>query len=385
VVERGDYPGSKSVTGGRLYLNPIKDLLPWDEAPLERHVVKERLTMMQKGASTSLEFTTQSFKDHSWTVLGSKLGRFLGEKAKEKGAFIISKNKVDDLIYQNGKVVGIRSGEAEIGAKVVVAADGALSLLAEKAGLLKSKEPRNFAVAVKEVIELPREVIEERFNLRGKEGAAELFLGVTKCMGGGFLYTNLESISLGVVVSIKGLMEMKLESFQIMEEFKSHPQVSRLIEGGEAVEYSAHLIPEGGMRAIPKLFSDGILVVGDAAGFALNMGLTVRGMDFAIASGALAAWAIKKAFKEGDFSKDTLSYYEKLLKESFVLKDLHTFRNAPDVLENPRLFTYYPKVICDLLEKLFWVPQGPKQKLSSTILKAFSLRDLMDVISLRRI
>jgi electron transfer flavoprotein-quinone oxidoreductase len=120
---------------------------------------------------------------------------------------------------------------------------------------------------------------------------------------------------------------------------------------------------------MPKLFGDGILVVGDAAGFGLNMLMTVRGMEYALASGAMAAQAIKRAREQNDFSAATLSYYEQLIKDSFIYKELQTFSNVLGFMENPRLFNLYPQVFCDLFEKLMWIDEQPKQKMSTTILQ----------------
>jgi len=172
-----------------------------------------------------------------------------------------------------------------------------------------------------------------------------------------------------------------------MEAFKERPEISVLLRGGEVVEYSAHVITEGGLHAMPRLFSDGILVVGDAAGLGLNMLVTVRGMEYALASGAMAAQAIIRAKDKGDFSASTLAYYEELLKDSFILKDLHTFRHALSILENPRLVNLYPQVICDLLEQLLWIDDGPKQGLFRTVFsevrtKLLDFSTLRDVLSL---
>jgi electron transfer flavoprotein-quinone oxidoreductase len=378
VAEKGDFPGSKNVTGGRIYLNPVRDLFPdlWDGAPLERHVVREKLTMMAGTSSTTVELRSNKFDQepyHSYTILRAKFDRWFGDKVAEKGAFVIPKSKVDDLVFQDGRVAGIVADGDEIYADVVVAADGVLSLMAEKAGLRKEQQPKHYAVSVKEVIELPRQTIEDRFNLEGDQGLAQLFFGTLTqgMMGGGFLYTNLESISLGLVVGIEALMEKepKLEAHQMIEDFKQRPEIRVLIEGGEVVEYSAHVVTEGGIHAIPKLFDDGILVVGDAAGFGLNMLMTVRGMEYALASGAMAAQAIKRARKQNDFSASTLSYYEQLVKDSFIYKELQTFSHVLNFMENPRLFNLYPQVFCDLFEKLMWIDEQPKQKMSTTLLQ----------------
>jgi electron transfer flavoprotein-quinone oxidoreductase len=384
VVERGDYAGSKNVTGGRLYLEPVRPYLPdvWDGAPFERRVVKERLTLMAPQASITVELSSNSFKKeppYSFTVLRATFDQWLAEKVGEKGALVVPGYKVDDVLMENGRVVGIRSSEAEVQADVVVAADGILSFIAEKAGLRKRHDPRNFAVGVKEVIELPAEKIQDRFGLQEGEGAAQLFFGsiTDGMMGGGFLYTNRQSLSLGLVIGIHDLMaeqpspggDLLSQPHDLMEAFKARPEIQVLIAGGHPVEYSAHTIPEGGLRGIPKLVADGIVVVGDAAGLALNQAVTVRGMDMALVSGVLAARAILHAREKNDFSAASLAHYEHALKDSFVYKDITTFQSMPEFLSNPRLFNEYPQVACDLLEQIMWVGASPKEKISDTALR----------------
>jgi electron transfer flavoprotein-quinone oxidoreductase len=119
---------------------------------------------------------------------------------------------------------------------------------------------------------------------------------------------------------------------------------------------------------MPKLHGNGILVTGDAAGLNLNTGLTVRGMEFAIASGVFAGRAIKQAEDAHDLSKAPLNY-DRQMKDSFVLKDMYTFRDAPSFLENPRLFNVYPQVLCDTMGKLMAIGEGPKRKLTSTAMQ----------------
>ncbi|HID62980.1 MAG TPA: FAD-dependent oxidoreductase [Anaerolineae bacterium] len=396
IVERGDFAGSKNVTGGRIYLNPVRDLFPdlWEQAPLERHVTRERLTAMARESSTTIELRSERFNRrpyHSYTILRARFDRWFADQVAEKGAFLVSKNKVDDLIVEDGRVMGIVADGDKIYADVVVAADGILSLMAEKAGLRGKQHPKHFAVSMKEIIELPRQTIEDRFNLEDDQGLAQLFFGelTQGMMGGGFLYTNLESISLGLVIGIEALMERDplQEVHLLMEAFKERPEIRVLLDGGEVVEYSAHVVTEGGIHAMPRLFSAGILVVGDAAGLGLNMLTTIRGMEYALASGAMAAQAIQKAREKNDFSASALAYYEELLKDSFILKDMHTFRHALNTLENPRLINLYPQVACDLLEKVMWIDDGPKEGLFNTVFgevrsKLLSFTTLKDVLSL---
>ena len=398
VVERGDYPGSKNVTGGRLYMNPVRRYMSeiWDEAPFERYVCKEKLTMLSNGSSLTVELHSDDFTKkphHSYTLLRPVFDKWLAERTTAAGAAVVTKYKVDGVLRQDNRIVGIKAEGEEIGANVVVAADGALSFMAQEAGLSSGPDPEHFAIGVKETLELPRKVIEDRFNLQGDEGCAQLYFGsITKgSTGGGFLYTNRESISMGIVVGIAALMKSaeQLETVQLMESFKERAEISTLIEGAETIEYSAHSIPEGGINSIPRLYGDGILVVGDAAGFALNMGILVRGMDLAIASGAIAAEAIKSAKQRGDYSSTSLSTYQAMLRDSFVLKDLHTFRNVWKVLNNPRLFEKYPGISTELLKDLMWVGTDPKQKLSSTVLKHLrkniSMPTLKDAIEFMKI
>lgn len=399
VVERGDFPGSKNVTGGRIYVKPIEGMVGdmLQGAPFERKVVREQWSFLGDGNSVSIDLASDRFRqeNHSLTVLRATLDRWLSEKLMEKGVFVIPKYRVDDLLWEEGKVAGIRAGSEEIYANVVVAADGVLSFMGEKAGLKSKLEPCKYAVGIKEIIELPEEKINDRFNVATGEGVAHLYLGdVTKGLfGGGFLYTNKESVSLGIVIGIKALMERQpsMETHTLMDLFKDRYEVKRLVEGGRLSEYSAHVIPEGGYDGISKLYGNGIVLVGDAAGFALNMGVTVRGMEFAVASGIIAAETIVQAKEREDYSEASLRFYETKLKETFVLKDLETFKDMPQYLDNESLFAFYPRSFPNLLEKVMWFDRGPKERMGKTLWKDIkssgmvSLKRLKDIYGIRKI
>jgi electron transfer flavoprotein-quinone oxidoreductase len=376
VLERGDFSGSKNITGGRIYLSPLQSYLPdlWKDAPLERHVTKEILTLMGETNSTTLELYSDRFNHPpypSYTILRAKFDRWLADVVSEKGIFVIPEKKVDDLIKDGTKVIGIKSGDEEFGADCVVGADGILSFIAEKAGFRQPFRPEHFAVGFKEVIELDPKTIEDRFCLGEGEGTAQLFVGtLTKgMMGGGFLYTNRESLSLGIVIGIHSLncREPRQEVYKLLDDFKERPEIKNLVKGGNPIEYSAHLINEGGIHIMPKLYGDGILVIGDAAGLGLNMLVTVRGMEYAMASGVLAGRAIKRAKEKNDFSAASLAHYEELLKGSFIMKEMHAFRSSLHILENERLFSKYPQAISNLFEKVMTVDADPKRGLYMTI------------------
>jgi electron transfer flavoprotein-quinone oxidoreductase len=399
VLERGDFSGSKNVTGGRIYVGPIRDYLPdlWKEAPLERHVTKEFITLLGEMNSTTFELYSDRFNRQpypSYTILRAKFDRWLADLVSEKGVFVIPQKNVKDLIKDGEKIIGIKTEDEEIGSDCVVASDGILSFLAEKAGLRKPFQPQHFAVGFKEVIALDSKAIEDRFRLGENEGAAQLFVGsLTRgMMGGGFLYTNRDSLSLGIVVGIESLnqREPREEIYKFLDAFKERPEIKNLIRGGEVVEYSTHLISEGGLHIKPKIYGEGILVTGDAAGLGLNMLVTVRGMEYAMVSGVLAGRAVKRAKEKNDFSASSLAYYEKLLNESFIIKEMNHFKNTLSILENKRLFSKYPQAISNLFEKVMRVDEHPKEELYKTISEVvkkefFNLETLKDLLQLRKI
>ncbi len=399
LLERGDAPGSKNVTGGRIYVEPLRALLPSivDDAPFERHVVKEMITVLDEESSVHLEYAQDAWRKQpymSYTVLRARLDQWFSEKVAEKGGFVIPNRRVDDLLWEDGRVAGVKAGGEEIGAHIVIAADGALSFVAEKAGLREPLKPVNYALAIKEVHKIDEKSIEERFGLDAGEGAANLFVGaVTKGMfGGGFLYTNKDTLSLGIVVGIDALMRKspQIEAYRLMDDFKARPDVARWIRGGEMKEYAAHIISEAGINGISRLYTAGMLVAGDAAGFALNMGITVRGMEFAVASGVIAADVAVEALNKGDVSKGFLAEYEKRLRASFVLRDMETFRHSKEALENPRLFTVYPKFLSSLLKVLFTVSGTPRKglyKSARAVAKEYILNweGMKDFWSLRKL
>jgi electron transfer flavoprotein-quinone oxidoreductase len=389
VLERGDYPGSKNISGGRIYLNPVRDLFPglWDEAPLERAIVREGASLMARNRSVTFHYTGSELraeKPQSYSVLRSKFDRWFSERVEERGAMLLSKTLVTDVIRENGKIAGVIAGGDELRADAVIACDGALSLIPEKAGLRGPGRAHDFAVGVKELIQLDPNLINDRFHVADGEGAAHLFVGdVTKGLfGGGFLYTNRESVSLGLVISIEDIAKEEAAGDvpALFESFKARPEIEPLIRGGKTVEYGAHVIPEGGYRSLCPLFGDGILVAGDSAGLALNLGFTVRGMEFALASGYFAAKTVMQAKAAGRFDAATLSVYQNLMEDSFVLKDFRTFQETPRVLSNPHLFGHYPELAGNLLRDLYSIPAGHKSPIFTTLRRHLTLSQLWTML-----
>ena len=371
VVERGRKPGSKNVYGGRIYAHVLDKLYPEyvKEAPVERWVRKERISFLTEDSGTTIEFETNNVEHKSFTASLSDFTEWLGKKAEAAGAMIVTESPVDSLVINDGKVVGIRSGNDEVYGDVVVSAEGINRLVLERSGLAPKLEPKMVGVGVKEVIKLGRKVINERFNLDEDEGVAWALAGFPThyAPGGAFIYTNKDAITLGLVIYLSHGDKVDTPIYDLVEEFRLHPFINRLIKDGQLLEYSGHLTPVMGLNASPpSLYGNGYLVIGDAAGFLLHGGIIIRGVDFAIESGRVAAEAITKVHEGGgNFDETSLSLYGKLLEESFVMRELRAFRNAYKALDEPRLYNDYAKFINAFLKRYFDVDGAPR-KLFST-------------------
>jgi electron transfer flavoprotein-quinone oxidoreductase len=220
------------------------------------------------------------------------------------------------------------------------------------------------ALGVRALFRLKEEEINERFNLTRTQGATCEFLGCTDGIrGGGFIYTQTETLSAGVVLHLDALKKKGKAPYVLFEEFIGLTPVSRYLRGARLVEYSAHLLPEGGYRMVPRLFTDGMLVAGDAAALCYTNGLNQEGMNLAIASGCMAAETVVDAFTRGDFSSKQLSQYAARLKDSFVLKDMKTFKEAVSWMHTERLFSEYPQLINKIMEEIFRSDGKPRRKI----------------------
>ncbi len=372
LIERGDAPGSKNMFGGMLPNCPVmEELLPGfcDEAPWERHVVKRVLTILSDTSSTSLAFESKNFDTppyNGYTLFRPVFDRWYAEKARAAGATLLTGCLVEDLLYKGNAVCGVRVGrdKGEINAPVVMVGDGVLSLLAKKAGLVKEPKPSDMALGVKALFRLPEEEINARFNLVRRQGATQEFLGCTEGIrGGGFIYTQTETLSVGLVFHLDALKKSGSAPYDLFERFLALDPVRKTLKGAQLVEYSAHVLPEGGYKMVPRLFTDGMLIAGDAAGLCYTNGLNQEGMNLAATSGFHAAETICDAFEKGDFSSRRLAEYETRLKGSFVLQDMKTFEKAVDLMHNERLFSVYPALVGTILEELYRSDGKPRKKM----------------------
>lgn len=387
VIERGNYAGSKNMTGGRIYTHSLEKIIPGfaKQAPLERKISKEKVSFMTANAGVTLDYHAQHPEDplkESYSILRGKFDQWFMEQAEAQGAQFIAGIRIDEIILQDGKVIGVQADGDILEANTVILAEGVNALLGEKLGMVERVKPDSVAVGVKELIELPAGLIQDRFNPTENEGAAWLFAGYPSAglMGGGFLYTNKESLSLGLVCGLNHIEKAPKSVPQMLEDFKNHPLIKPLVAGGKMIEYSAHVVPEAGINMLPKLIGNGVLITGDAAGFCINVGYTIRGMDLAIASGEAAAKAVLAAKEKGDYSEAGLASYKTLLDESFVMKDLKLYKKLPAFLENPRMFSQYPQMVADIMADMFIVDGAPAKPLRKKIMARVKQVGYMNLI-----
>lgn len=373
LLERGEYPGAKNVSGAVLYgTSFLERLLPGFRlsAPVERYITRRSIGFMSDSALFSLDYKSSSADvppNYGFTVLRPQFDRWLAQRAVEAGALLVPKTVVDGLIREKGAVKGVRSRreKGELYADVVVAADGVNSFLAREAGLRGEFSLQEMTLGIKEVIALDRQLLEERFQINGNEGVAYEFLGsVTgNVCGGGFLYTNRESLSIGIIFQLSSLLRERARPYELLDGLKNHPSILPLIRGGSVKEYSAHMIPEGGWKMFPKLYAPGLLVAGDAAGMVLAAGCYLQGINYAMVAGEAAARTVIAAAKDRDFSALSLARYETFLREQKLIQDFQRFQKAPEFFLNQRIQNVYPAMICRLAEQVFHAAGGPKEKI----------------------
>jgi electron transfer flavoprotein-quinone oxidoreductase len=383
LLERGEYPGAKNVFGGVLYRQQIEELVPdfLDDKnpPVERHIVEQRIWMMGKESAVTFGHRNEAYKSpyNCFTGIRAKFDQWLAEKAVAAGAIPVYETVALDVIREGERVVGVRTDreDGDIYADTVIIADGVNSMLGKAMGVHREWNPDEVSLAVKEIIMLPKEKIEDRFGLEGDEGVTIEFMGETsKGMAGmGFLYTNKESISLGIGVMVNHLRQSRLKPHELLEEVKRHPSIRKLIQGGEVKEYAAHLIPEGGYGSIPPLSGSGWCITGDAAQL-VNF-VHREGTNLAMVSGRLAAEAVIEAKGRGDFSAASLRRYDDSIRSTFVMSDLKKYKGMHALLKEydpSLLFERLPKAVNEAAYEMFLVngiSKAEKQKKAVKLVK----------------
>lgn len=331
LLERGSYPGSKNMFGGVLYTESTAQIVPefWNEAPLERMITRDTLCFLDYDSAVELGFTGLRFGKAPYnkiTAMRPHFDRWLAKKAVEAGAVLQTNTMVRHLLYEKktmgrGPVCGVILDDgSSMKADLVILAEGVSALLTKEAGLAKSTPAKELGLWVREVISLPKEKIEDRFHLENNEGAVLAMLGqpTTQAIGLASIFTNRESISLLLGVSVDKISQNRLVLPDLLLRLKEHPYVRRLIAGGRSESYAAHMIPMGGKPAQPKFYADGLMVVGDAAVMISGR----RGSDLAMLSGKAAAETAVHARAKQDFSANILKEYKRKLTGSFYQKNI---------------------------------------------------------------
>lgn len=377
LLERGAEPGSKNLSGGVLYCRVLEQVFPGfvDQAPVERRITRNTLMFLNATSSVSVDYRDQRLAEpvNAVTVLRARLDAWLARQCEDAGVMVLPGVRVDGLLRDGEQVVGVRAGDDELRARVVVAADGVNSFVVRSAGIRGPEPTKHLAVGVKSVVGLPRAVIDERFGVGGDQGAAYAVVGdcTQGVAGGGFLYTNAESLSAGVVLRLDDLVASGLQTSAIHDAFLAHPSIAPLLEGGELLEYGCHLtIEDGPAMAAHDLTRPGLMIVGDAAGFTLNTGMTVRGMDLAAGSAIAAAAAADRALAADDVSQAAMDGYLTELASSFVGADLATYAKAPAFLDSALLYEKVGPMLADVMHGVFDLDTSPRRHLRTTARQA---------------
>ncbi len=375
LVDRAKPIGAKNLSGGVIWGHEMDKLLGPDwykDCPVERPVTRKGVHFLTEDSDFGISFEKEAWTEpphKGWIVLRAKTDKWFAEKVEEAGGMVVEGINVEHVVEEGGKVVGIEQAGETLRANAVVIADGANSRLSIDMGLREETNDKipieHAALGIKEIVHLGEETINERFQVDETSGVAhEYVCGWTEgdVMAGGFLYTNKDTISLGVVVRLDSLWNQKKVSHDIMEEFRLHPSVNKLLEGGELVEYGAHLIPEGGLEFVEERSGPGWMLVGDAAGFCFSNGMMIQGMNYAVGSGVRAADAILEMKDKGDWSAAGFHGYEERLKDSYIWKDFERFSDMEEVVWNPRMHHTYPQFIESLFTEMFTQDETPKKK-----------------------
>ncbi len=344
LIEKGNSIGSHILSGAVIKSDVFKELLPdveFSEIPFNARVKKDSTVWLTENGSIKMPFHVPYMNNiGNYTASLGQLCKYLATKAQEKGVEIYTGFAVDEILYRDGKVSGAKTKDTGldhhghqlenfqpgtcVDARITIFAEGTRGSLAKmlikKFNLNKDRNEMVYSLGVKEIWTLPAGNIEpgEIYHTMGYPLNMDEF-------GGGFIYgLNDNKVALGLVVGL----DYKDPSFDVHDAFqvwKTTPFVSNILKGGKMVEYGAKTLPEGGYYAIPKLYTDNALIVGDSAGMVTMPAL--KGVHLAIKSGMLAAMAAAKALAANDTSENSLQLYETLVNESLIYKEMYPVRN----------------------------------------------------------
>lgn len=379
IIEKAKRPGTKNVMGGILYPKSIDPVFPgfWkNEKVIERPIVEENIWLLNGNDAVKFGFRSEEFKSgvpNAYSVLRVKFDEWAAKEAKTAGAMVLPATRVDDVIRDGTQIIGVKTDrpDGDIYAPIVILAEGANPFIARRAGLAREYKPHELALTVKEIISLDVRTIEERFNLNSGDGCTFEVFGASTggLLGYAFIYTNKDSLSIGLGALVSDFIENKIRPYDMLEDFKAHPAIKPLLAGGKVMEYMSHLIPEAGYGALPTLFSDGVMIAGDAG--MLTNAVHREGSNFAIQSGWMAGQTAVVAHQKHDFSAQTLSAYRAKLEKSFIMKDLRKYQGlTPYVMKKRKEFLeLYPGMLTEAAKEMFSVDNVSKKEKEHKIMK----------------
>ncbi|HTT26462.1 MAG TPA: hypothetical protein VMH90_05835, partial [Thermoplasmata archaeon] len=362
LLERGAEAGTKNLSGGVLWGGDLDGILPeWrSQMPVERHVVRKRFGLLTEDRAFSASLSDPTWRTApyvGYTVLRARTDAWMAQQAEAAGATVVTSVPVDGLAWDGTTARGVIQGGERMSAPITLVCDGANSRVS--LGTPIRPRPRLEEAAtelgLKEVYRLDAATIEERFAVGPDEAHVEEWIcggfppGV---MGGGFLYTNRDTVSVGLILQIASLKGSGTHSYDLLERFKLHPAIAPRLAGGELIEYGAKLISSGWASRPAAFHGDGWMVCGDAAGFVYSNGLVIQGMNYALRSGLLAAETALDALRAKDPSAARLAGYDARLEAAHVLADFRDSHGLDQVKWNPRLYREYPLALVDVLH--YW-------------------------------
>src|SRR5690349_8839799 len=345
VIEKGSAVGAHILSGAVMDPRGLAELIPdfkEQGAPLEAEVKEDFFYYLTKNRAIRSPINPPPLNNHGYYIVSlNRLTAWLGEKCEEAGVDIFPEFPGADLLFdENDRVVGVRTGDKGIDkegkqkpnfepgvdllAKVTVLGEGPrgslTKQLVQRLGLDEGREPQVYSIGVKELWELP----DDRYPA-GRVTHTLGFPSDSQTYGGGWIYGMQNRVlSLGYVTGLdyKDPMIDPHAEFQL---YKTHPFVAKLLEGGKMIRYGAKTIAAGGYFAMPRTYADGVLLVGDCAGFLNSQRL--KGIHSAIKSGMLAAETIFEALKAKDYSAQQLQRYEQCVNDSWIIPELRKVRN----------------------------------------------------------
>lgn len=344
VLEKGKEIGAHVISGAVMDPRSINELMPdWKErgAPIEKPVEEDHVLFLTRRRKFTLPIVPPPLQNHGNYIISlNRFTRWLGQQVDESGVDIFPGFAGAEILLENDRVAGVRTGDKgidklgntkgnfepgiDIRAKITILAEGSrgslTKQLVQRFNLDEGRNPQVYAVGVKEVWDVPKEkttggrVIHTMgWPLRNEE------------FGGGFVYNMADGhVSIGFVIGLDYL-DPRLDPHQRFQEFKTHPYIRSILDGGTLYSYGAKSIPEGGYWALPQYYFKGALIIGDAGGFLNSMRL--KGIHLAFKTGMLAAQAASEAIDANDFSSEKLKRFEELVEKSWVKEELWKVRN----------------------------------------------------------